>query len=100
MAKPRTKLSEVLHRICGKVYYQPPTGTEICYPCIIYELDRPDVKFADNTSYVVYDQYSIKYITRDPDDNTRYQFMMIEHCSSESPYISENLYHYPFRLYW
>ena len=64
MAKPRNKLNEILHTFCDNVYFQPPTGTKITYPCIIYDLDRPDATFADNAPYAIYDQYSIKYITR------------------------------------
>jgi hypothetical protein len=100
MAKPRKKLSELLHTFCKNVYYQPPTGTKITYPCIIYDLDRPDVTFADNVPYALYDQYSLKYITRDPDDQVRYQIIMIPLCSADKPYIADNLYHHPFRLYW
>lgn len=100
MAKPRSKLSEVLHTFCDHVYYQPPTGHKIVYPCIIYDLDRPDVTYADNAPYAIYDQYSIKYITRDPDDDIRNQIIMLTLCSADKPYMADNLYHYPFRIYW
>ena len=100
MAKSRKKLSELLRTFCKNVYYQPPTGTKILYPCIIYDLDRPDVTFADNAPYALYDQYSLKYITRDPDDQVRNQIIMIPLCSADKPYIADNLYHHPFRLYW
>lgn len=100
MAKSRKKLSELLHTFCKNVYYQPPTGTKITYPCIIYDLDRPDATFADNAPYALYDQYSLKYITRDPDDQVRNQIIMIPLCSADKPYIADNLYHHPFRLYW
>lgn len=100
MAKSRSKLSKVLFEICENVYYQPPTGTHINYPCIVYDLDRPDVKYADNAPYALYDQYSLKYITRDPDDMTRNQILRLELCSADKPYVAENLYHYPFRIYW
>ena len=100
MAKPRARLSEILHTFCDNVYFQPPTGRQIKYPCIIYDLEKPDVIFADNAPYAIYDQYSIKYITRDPDDDVRNQIIRLELCSADRPYVSENLYHYPFRLYW
>lgn len=100
MAKPRNKLSEILHTFCDNVYFQPPTGRIITYPCIIYDLEKPDVKFANNAPYAIYDQYSIKYITRDPDDDTRNQIIRLSLCSAERPYVADNLYHYPFRLYW
>lgn len=100
MAKSRKKLSELLHTFCSNVYFQPPTGAKIKYPCIIYDLDRPDVTFADNAPYAIYDQYDIKYITRDPDDNVRNQILMLPLCSADKPFVADNLYHHPFRLYW
>lgn len=100
MAKPRSQLSEVLHQFCDNVYYQPPSGYKIKYPCIIYDLEKPDITYADNAPYALYDRYLIKYITRDPDDDTRNQIIRLELCSAEIPYMADNLYHYPFRLYW
>ena len=100
MAKLRSELDRILRDICTNVYYQPPTGYKIKYPCIIYDLEKPDIKYADNKSYTIYDQYLIKYITRDPDDYTRYQIMQLEHCSADRPYAADNLYHHPFRIYW
>lgn len=100
MAKSRTSLSEVLHNLCTHVYFQPPTGTKIVYPCIIYDLERTNVRYADNAPYALYDLYSIKYITRDPDDPVRNQLVMLPLCTSENSYTSDNLHHFPFRLYW
>lgn len=100
MAKPRKKLDDVLRTFCSNVYYQPPSGYKIKYPCIIYDLEKPDVIFADNALYAMHDQYLIKYITRDPDDNTRYEIMKLELCSADRPYTADNLYHHPFRIYW
>ena len=100
MAKPREQLSDKFHELCSNVYFQPPTGTRIKYPCIIYELDRTDVRYADNTPYVLYDEYSVKYITRDPDDPVRTQLVRFPLCSSDRMYINDNLYHYPYKLYW
>lgn len=100
MGRPRSELSEILHELCDNVYFQPPTGTRISYPCIVYELERTDVRYADNAPYALYDEYSLKYITRDPDDPVRLQFVYLPYCRSERMYINDNLYHYPFRLYW
>ena len=100
MAKPRDSLSDLFHSICTNVYFQPPTGYKIKYPCIIYDLDKANVRYADNAPYAYYDLYSVKYITRDPDDHVRIQILMLPLCSPDKPYIAENLYHHPFRIYW
>ena len=100
MAKSRSELSGVLHNLCDKVYFQPPTGGKIEYPCIVYELERTNVRFADNAPYALYDEYLIQYITRDPDDRTRDRIIMLPLCSSERVYVNDNLYHHPFTIYW
>lgn len=101
MARPRADLSEILHDLCGdNVYFQPPTGTKIKYPCLIYDLEQANVRYADNAPYALYDKYSLKYITRDPDDPVRNQIVMLPLCASERVYINDNLYHHPFTLYW
>lgn len=100
MAKPRTKLSEIFHEMCPNVYFQPPTGTKIKYPCIVYNLSRTNVRHADNAPYALYDLYDIRYITRDPDDPVRTQLVMLPLCTSENSYVNNNLHHYPFSIYW
>lgn len=100
MARPRAELSDILHNICDHVYYQPPTGTKLVYPCVVYELEKAHILHADNAPYSYYDLYSLKYITRDPDDAARIQFVMLPMCSSGKMYINDNLYHHPFDIYW
>ena len=100
MARPRTELSAKFHELCDNVYFQPPTGTKILYPCIVYELENADVRYADNAPYVLYDKYFIKYITRDPDDPVRNQLLYYPRCAPEKMYMSDNLYHYPYSIYW
>lgn len=100
MAKSsRLKLSEKLHELCTNVYFQPPTGTKIKYPCIIYDLDGINKRHADNAAYTLNDKYSIQYITRDPDDDVKYQIAMMQYCSPGSFFVSENLYHYNYTIY-
>lgn len=99
MAKQRSELSAVLHEICDNVYFQPPTGKIIDYPCIVYKLEKMDVLHADNAMYTHHDKYEIKYITRDPDDIAKYEFLRIPYCVSENMYIADNLYHYPFTVF-
>ena len=100
MARPRAELSERLHAICNNVYFQPPTGTKIVYPCIVYDLEKTNVRYADNGPYVFHDEYSIKYITRDSDDPSRISFLFLPLCTSEKMYVNDNLYHYPYTIYW
>lgn len=100
MAKPRSQLSEILHGICSNVYFQPPTGTMLTYPCIIYQLDGIDVLPADNVHYGLHNRYSITYITRDPDDANRHTIIELPYCSFNRFYTSDNLNHYSYTIYF
>ncbi len=99
MAQPRAKLSDILHTLSDHVYFQPPTGTKIIYPCIIYKLENLNVKFADNISYRMLDEYSILYITRDPDDMRIHDIALLPLCKMNRSYTEDNLYHYRYTIY-
>lgn len=100
MARPRSELSEILHEYCSKVHFQPPTGTKLSYPCIIYNLENFVITPADNVAYMHYDKYEIIYITRDPDDPIKYSIAQIPMCKLGRVYTSDNLYHYSYTLYF
>lgn len=100
MARSRNDLSDILHRLCDNVYFQPPTGMKIVYPCIIYRLEGVNVKFADNGPYRFMDEYEIKYITLDPDDMIIHDIALMPLCSLGRSYVADNLYHYSYKLYF
>lgn len=100
MGKPRSELSKILHSYCDNVYFQPSADKKLTYPCIIYNLENVDIVFADNGSYRIMDEYSITYITRDPDDSNIRDLLSIRYCSLSRSYPSDNLHHYAYRLYF
>lgn len=100
MAKPRSELSTILHGICDNVKFQPPTGTMLTYPCLVYKRDNLDDRSADNRVYARHDVYQITYITRDPDDEAWHAIADIPLCSLTSTATSDNLYHYYYKLYF
>lgn len=100
MGRPRTGLSELLHEFCSNVYFQPPSSKKLTYPCIIYTFDGLNTRHADNRSYTNFDEYSVTYITRDPDDVTKYLLADLPLCELNRSYTSDNLYHYAYRLFW
>lgn len=97
------ELREVLHEAVGYVhlYFQPPASVRMEYDAIRYERTSLDVRYADNKSYRVTDEYQVIVITRDPDSPI--PRMLQEHFSMIRPgrqYPADNLYHFPFTLYW
>lgn len=89
----------MLHELCYNVYFQPPTGTKLKYPCIVYELDRINKVAADNRRYTDHASYSVKYITRDPDDEVIRRMLDIPTCSMGTSFPKDNLYHYTYTIY-
>ena len=99
MASPRSDLSAILHGMCDNVYFQPPTGKELAYPCFVYNLEQIDTRRADNAAYTLNDRYLVTYITRDPDNDVKNQMAKLPLCSANRFFINDNLYHYPFTIY-
>lgn len=100
MAKSRDDLSAILHKFCSNVYFQPPANKKLTYPCIIYNLDRLNVIFADNGVYRMMDEYHVTYITRDPDDVNIRLLATLPLCSLTGTSPSDNLHHSYYRLYF
>ena len=97
--KSRQILSDKLHALCEHVYFQPPTGFMLLYPCIIYEFTGIERRPADNIGYTTYGVYNMTYITRDPDDETKLLIAELPMCSMTRAYDSDNLYHYAYKIY-
>lgn len=99
MARSRNDLSAMLHSICDNVYFQPPTGTMLTYPCIVYSRDNMQIRRADNRSYNMHDEYEIIYMTLDPDDINRDLIAELPMCSLTRSNPIDNLYHHYYRIF-
>lgn len=67
------KLRDILESEFGKdhvhIYFQPPEGQKLIYPCIVYTKDTSDHKYADNKIYHFQQAYQITFMSKDPDNN-------------------------------
>ena len=85
----------------SRVYFNPPESVKMKYECIRYALAAPDVKRANNGAYYATPLYDGVVISKNHDTNTPNlilaQFPM---CYLGNPYVADNLYHFPFRLYY
>lgn len=97
--RPRKTLSDKLHALCQNVYFQPPTGYKLKYPCIVYEFTGVEKIHADNLGYILCGKYSMTYITRDPDDDVKIQLVELPMCSMGQTFENDNLYHYSYTIY-
>lgn len=94
----RRDLSAELHEICSNVYFQPPTNIQLVYPCILYSKTTIRTKYANDNPYILQDEYSLLYITRDPDDENVRKIARLKSCSAGRFYTADNLYHYPYTI--
>lgn len=98
----RLEFHEILEGVLGSknVYFQPPEGLQIKYPCIIYSRSRSHLKKANNELYGHTKRYTVTVITRDPDDNTSDKLLLLPLSSFDRHYTSQNLHHYVTNIYY
>ena len=102
MAKSRIDLDALLCEILGSeyVYFQPPENVKLHYPCIIYSFSKFDTKKADNIDYLRGKRYDLTLIHRNPDNNVVEKLQNLEYCNLDRTFVTENLYHYAFTLFY
>lgn len=99
----RLKLHDELCIILGtrNVYFDPLESVRMQYDAIRYKLGGKDLKRASNKIYHMTNLYEGVLITRNPDTTIPDEILShFEMCSFGRPYIADNLYHYPFTLYY
>ena len=81
----------------ARVYFQPPESKKLKYPCYVYHRAYNKNMSADNIVYKRYPQYTLTYITYDPDDplidGTEDRFPMCRFVSSSSGSGLNNYYY-------
>lgn len=97
----RNTLQLKLEELLGStnVYFQPPESAKLNYPCIIYSLSGVHNKNAANSVYVKHKSYTLKYITKDPDDPFIDILSDQPYCGFSTQYKSNNMYHNVYRIY-
>lgn len=108
MSKPRIELDKELRSIlqkCGfdktHVYFQPPSNTQIKYPCIVYQLSIEEDVVANNNLYLANRKYDVTVIDKNPDSYIPVELRShFQKCSMSRVYTADNLNHTAFVLYY
>lgn len=102
MAKTRLMLQCLLEEILGSpnVYYSPPSGLKMNYPCFRYRLTNARTDSADNIPYMIQKRYTLTYISADPDSVIVDKLIELPYCSFDRTYTANNLTHSVFTIYW
>jgi len=96
----RLDLHAIFKTITTNVYFQPPPDLEMAYPCIVYERDAADTKFADNKPYDYTQRYQVTLIDRNPDSIILDKIKGLPSCTFDRHYAANNLNHDVFKLYY
>lgn len=101
MSQRRVELHHKLEGVLGSknVYFQPPTGLKMNFPCVVYNLSDANDVHADDKIYRRLYRYTMTYITKDPDDPKRDSFDDMQYCSFDRFFVSDNLNHYVYTIY-
>ena len=98
----RLELHKILIDLLGSsnVYYQPPEGLKMEYPCIRYNRSYINTGRADNFSYRNMNQYTIYVIDKKPDNPVIEKILGLERTSFDRHYVADNLNHDVLTIYF
>lgn len=91
----RLEFHEKLVEILGSrnVYFQPPESVKLNMPCIIYNRNDVDVKYADDQVYLKNISYQVIYVDKNPDSAIIDKLIEFRYSRYLRHYISDNLNH-------
>ena len=96
----RLELQILLETFIANVYFQPPPSFKMTYPCIVYSLNGTNTLVADNKIYNVTKRYMITLIDSSPDSLVWDKILALPKSSFDKRYISDNLNHDVFNVYY
>lgn len=83
-----------------RVYFQPPANTDMEYPCITFERDDAETRFANNSPYFNTFGYDVTVIDQDPESELLALVAALPMCSFNRHFVSDNLNHDVYKLYF
>lgn len=99
----RVELHGKLKKLIGSsnVYFQPPESVKLSYPCVIYSIGEGNAMHADSVLYNYVNSYELLFIFKSPNVNIIEQVLTtLPMCKMTRAYVTDNLNHYAFRVYY
>lgn len=98
--KARIKLRAMLLELFdGSLYYQPPGGSSLKYPCIIYERSSILNQYANDAVYNQRYKFTITLIDQKINTSVLDNISRLPMCSYDRHFASGNLNHDVFTIY-
>lgn len=94
------EIQERLESICDHVYFQPPSNIKMEFPCIVYSRDKITNKHGNNHVYNQNHRYQVIVLDKDPDSEITENLSKFDKCQFDRRYVSDNIYHDVFTLYY
>lgn len=82
------------------VHFQPPSGFQMTYPCIVYELMDQVAEYADNQPYRLKRKYRVTVIDPKPDSVIADKIALLPCCAFDRFYTVDNLNHFAYEIYY
>lgn len=100
--RPRVNLHAILVGLLGSnnVYFQPPEGFKMLYPCIVYNINNIRPTFADNLVYSNHVRYTVTLIGHDPDSLIFEKLANHPFASFDRHFTNAGLNHNVFNVYY
>jgi hypothetical protein len=70
------------------------------YPAIVYQRDRGETQFADNSPYKHTRKYTLTLISQNPDEPIHDLLVRLPMCTHERFFVADNLNHDVFDIYF
>lgn len=83
-----------------EVYYNPPSSVRMSYPAIVFKRSKIGNTFANNSVYRQTYRYEVTVIDEDPDCKYADAISRLPMCTHDRSFVSENLYHNVFTIYY
>ena len=98
----RVELQFLFEKLIGSrnVYFQPPPSFRMSYPAIVYSRENIENNHADNIPYIRKIAYNVVVIDKNPDSEIVKKVSLLPMCRHNSQYVSDNLYHDSFTIYY
>ena len=96
----RLELHTLLTDLGVVAYFQPPPTVSMTYPCIVYQLDDINTRFANNAPYNLKKEYKLTVIDSDPESSIPDQIAALSGASFDRFYTADNLNHYAFSIHF
>ncbi len=86
----------------SKCYYDPPASIRMTYPCIIFNLSSNHVRYADNGTYKSRLRWNVTIVDPVSTNGEKYIALMtsLPYCTFDRHYVTDNLHHYTFVIYY